>query len=301
MDGKQILTNIYEGIMDRGAVVATTPHEWTYDFMSWWEVFEHDGIELADIDVVSVYLREEGLLDGDKGVIYAIGEWLCDHAYKEYWTGLYTMKTCPECGATLFADMKVCYGCLHEFEEEDMATNVGKVERKNVVEVTDYPLKDDVHLANACTDFDHDGDYYAVYEDTSRREYDDGKWAVYQHASGELMCLVEDARAALNTVCGNEFGDRRIEHYKQIALDAGWPEVMRLGMTWRDVIRELESYGDAALDLPAYVYIDDQSDVDLGGLTPISSVLTQYMGPDYKLDRNVSYENPLFVSVQDKE
>lgn len=28
-------------------------------------------------------------------------------------------KTCPECGAEVFDDMSVCYGCLHEFEKED--------------------------------------------------------------------------------------------------------------------------------------------------------------------------------------
>ena len=28
-------------------------------------------------------------------------------------------KVCPQCGATLFADMPVCYGCLHEFSAEE--------------------------------------------------------------------------------------------------------------------------------------------------------------------------------------
>lgn len=27
----------------------------------------------------------------------------------------YTLKTCPRCGATLFADMDTCYGCLYDF------------------------------------------------------------------------------------------------------------------------------------------------------------------------------------------
>ena len=27
-------------------------------------------------------------------------------------------KTCPECGTEVFDDMRVCYGCLHEFGRE---------------------------------------------------------------------------------------------------------------------------------------------------------------------------------------
>jgi hypothetical protein len=27
-------------------------------------------------------------------------------------------KTCPECGTELFDDMRVCFGCLHEFWKE---------------------------------------------------------------------------------------------------------------------------------------------------------------------------------------
>ena len=28
------------------------------------------------------------------------------------------LKTCPRCGAKLFADMDVCYGCLYDFATE---------------------------------------------------------------------------------------------------------------------------------------------------------------------------------------
>lgn len=30
----------------------------------------------------------------------------------------FTVKTCPRCGATLFEDMRVCYGCLFDFDRE---------------------------------------------------------------------------------------------------------------------------------------------------------------------------------------
>ena len=79
IDSKQILERIYEGIMGKMHVVAINPHEWTIDFLSWWEANEHDGIELADIDIISVYFQEEGMLEGNKGVVYAIGEWLHNH------------------------------------------------------------------------------------------------------------------------------------------------------------------------------------------------------------------------------
>ncbi len=33
------------------------------------------------------------------------------------------IKTCPCCGATLFADMDICYGCLYDFSSEKVPQN----------------------------------------------------------------------------------------------------------------------------------------------------------------------------------
>lgn len=33
------------------------------------------------------------------------------------------MKTCPVCKSGAFDDAKVCYGCLHQFTEEDSRTD----------------------------------------------------------------------------------------------------------------------------------------------------------------------------------
>ncbi len=35
------------------------------------------------------------------------------------------MKTCPVCHASTFDDAKVCYGCMHRFDEEDSRGHVG--------------------------------------------------------------------------------------------------------------------------------------------------------------------------------
>ena len=74
------------------------------------------------------------------------------------------------------------------------------------------------------------------------------------------------------------------------------------GITWREIFDTIrEKGGDEALDLPAYIYIDGDSDVDMGGLTNISAVLPCYMTYE-GLDWDVSDEdNPVFVTVQDKE
>lgn len=33
----------------------------------------------------------------------------------------YRTKTCPRCGALLYADMQVCYGCLYDFSDDGSA------------------------------------------------------------------------------------------------------------------------------------------------------------------------------------
>lgn len=72
-------------------------------------------------------------------------------------------------------------------------------------------------------------------------------------------------------------------------------------MTWRELIKKLESYGDKALDLPACIYIDEGSAVNYDGLTDISSVTTYYLDyPSYKETIPVNEENCLMMTVADK-
>lgn len=72
-------------------------------------------------------------------------------------------------------------------------------------------------------------------------------------------------------------------------------------MTWRELIDKLESYGDSALDLPAYIYIDNDSAVDFGGLTEVSSVTTYFLDyPSYREHMPVDEENCLQMTVLDK-
>lgn len=72
-------------------------------------------------------------------------------------------------------------------------------------------------------------------------------------------------------------------------------------MTWRDLIKKLESYGDTVLDLPAYIYIDKDSAVNYDGLTNINSVTTYYLDyPSYKETIPVNEENCLMLTLADK-
>lgn len=77
-EGLAVLLRVYDGIMDQLCLVSLSPVEWMDDFIRWWEANEHDGIDLADLDLISAYLGAEGRLEGH-GLIYAIGEWLDEH------------------------------------------------------------------------------------------------------------------------------------------------------------------------------------------------------------------------------
>lgn len=129
---------------------------------------------------------------------------------------------------------------------------------------------------NACTEFYEDGDYYALFEELDGDNEDDdlAKFAVYLKKSGKLQCLLTDCDVALN-LYDSKFGQRRFELYQQIALDAGWPanlNELTQPMTWRALIEKVKSYGDDALDLPVYVSINKDGDLDT-----VTSIDEEYM------------------------
>ena len=76
-----------------------------------------------------------------------------------------------------------------------------------------------------CTWFD-DGDYYAVYEDLDEEDdHERRKYAVYDHATGSLICLIADSGLVLDSCYDDEqYMNERNKLYKQIAILAGWPE-----------------------------------------------------------------------------
>lgn len=80
-----------------------------------------------------------------------------------------------------------------------------------------------------CTWFD-DGDYYAVYEDLDEEDdHERRKYAVYDHATGSLICLIADSGLVLDGCYEDEqYMNERNKLYKQIAVLAGWPERLPL-------------------------------------------------------------------------
>lgn len=87
---------------------------------------------------------------------------------------------------------------------------------------------EDLYREWSCTEFYESDDNYDLYEDADEEnDFDCKKYAVYQHSTGELKCLLGDALMALD-LCyrDTDFRDKRHELYRQIALAAGWPEKM---------------------------------------------------------------------------
>lgn len=85
---------------------------------------------------------------------------------------------------------------------------------------------DDFIVEAKCTEFFDDGDYYAVYENLDEPDdHERKKYAIYQHNTGKLICLMADSGLVLDLCYDDE--DYRLERdelYKQIAMLAGWPE-----------------------------------------------------------------------------
>lgn len=83
-------------------------------------------------------------------------------------------------------------------------------------------------LANqwATTSFES-GHAWDVYENPiteHRDEYDERRYAVYDRASRQLLCLTEDAENALDGKADNVWYQERLQLYRQMAIIAGFPE-----------------------------------------------------------------------------
>lgn len=154
---------------------------------------------------------------------------------------------------------------------------------------------DDLRAEQICTCFDDDGDYFALYKDldaSDRESNDDRTYAVYAHKSGDLLCLLSDAGSALEGFKDFEYGYKRNELYKQIAMLAGWPEKLPHHMTWRELIDILQTKYKDALDDPVHVWVPKDDDFD--EFPYISDV------SPYDMDDKAGYwnNNPLSITVQ---
>lgn len=140
-------------------------------------------------------------------------------------------------------------------------TNVAKINYMSMSEeelAEVYRLKD-LRFENECTAFDADGDEYVCLRDLDGNT-DDRGYAVYLKSTGDLRCLVADAPNALDGYEDCEYGDKRSELYRQIALLAGWPEhldELNHQLTWRQLLDEISKMPKEFLDTTAYVYRPD--------------------------------------------
>ena len=88
---------------------------------------------------------------------------------------------------------------------------------------------EDLRLQQMCTSFDDEDDYYALYRNLDVKDgdsADDTAYAVYLHDSGKLLCLLVDAGVALEGYEDVDYGCKRAELYRQIAIEAGWPKIL---------------------------------------------------------------------------
>ena len=88
---------------------------------------------------------------------------------------------------------------------------------------------EDLRLQQMCTSFDDENDYYALYRNLDVKDgdsNDDRTYAVYLHNGGKLLCLLVDAGVALEGYEDVDYGCKRAELYRQIAIEAGWPEIL---------------------------------------------------------------------------
>lgn len=134
---------------------------------------------------------------------------------------------------------------------------------------------DDLRFQEMGTCFDDENDYFALYEDVDNpadKTTTDATYAVYMSKSGELLCLLHDAGVALNGCVDANYYYERLALYKQIAMLAGWPEILPpQHMTWRDLLNELRKQPDDVLDMPAYVNVTQET---WAGLHEVTSLTT---------------------------
>lgn len=115
-----------------------------------------------------------------------------------------------------------------------MAYEVKNIREVNYRRMSDGERKEvwrlnDLMVQHMKTIMDESGDYYALYEDVdcdADNDPDDRKYAVYLHNSGKLLCLLPDCAVALNGHNDTDYGNARSKLYRQIAIAAGWPEVL---------------------------------------------------------------------------
>ena len=175
---------------------------------------------------------------------------------------------------------------------------VRRVVKVNYEKMSDDKLREiyglrDLKIEQECTDFD-DGEGYVCLKDL-----DDGPdykdYAVYSKG-GRLLCLLCDCSVALDGYEDWEYGDKRNELYRQIALLAGWPESMHdlnVGMTWRQLIAQINEFPKEFLDTAAYVCMDND-----GNLEPVADVQAWY-ADGKPVDDNCLYID--LVRNKDKE
>lgn len=154
---------------------------------------------------------------------------------------------------------------------------------KHVVKFHEVPRKYiDRHLLdmlddeNGSMEWYTEGDYYAVWQRTEtydfvHERFGDGSPCGGQHCEraiyfdkahgGEIVCLADRFHIA-RSLSDDDLVERKIgELLKQEAIDAGFPEKHpQKGMTWRDLLEELQKQPSYVLDMKALVWVAPKED-----------------------------------------
>lgn len=163
----------------------------------------------------------------------------------------------------------------------NIPNNDGYIER---VEPRDYKYVDEMYgeldgwtnITKPVIDYNNccDSDEIEVWEYGIERV--EAQCACYRNFEGKrsLVCLIERASFALwlGTNDSHHLHDDELAIFlKREAIDAGFPETLPIGMTWRDIRDQLNAIEDeTVLDMTAGVWLYDDCKYDIGGFNPIS-------------------------------
>lgn len=127
----------------------------------------------------------------------------------------------------------------------------------------------------------------------------DAQCACYRNFDGKrsLICLMERASFALylgtNDSCYLQ-DDKLADFLKKEAMDAGFPEQLPIGMTWRDIRDQLNAIkDDAVLDMTAGVWLYNDCKYDMNGFNPITDLRP------YDASEDASESNELSFTIKE--
>lgn len=122
--------------------------------------------------------------------------------------------------------------------------------------------------------------------------------ACYRNFEGKrsLVCLIERASFALwlGTNDSHHLHDDELAIFlKMEAIDAGFPETLPIGMTWRDIRDQLNDLSDEILDMEAGVWLYNDAKYNMSGFNSITDLRP------YDASEDASESNELSFTIKE--